>query len=282
VTYPQHAATWQPGDPADPPDDQDTGTSAETVVPADDVVPADTTHGATPADEAGLDHSDELDDDELDDETDDDMAPGDTDLADLPSQRVDQAADGDLDDDVEVVEVDSVVVEPAGSVEDASGVEDASNVGDASAVPSDDALAADDSAPDDAVVVDEVIVAEVVDETPYQQPAPAGAGLETASVNGSGQQSDAALSQEWHDIQASFVDDPRGAVERAAQAADTAVSALASSLRDYQASIAPSGTGTADAPDTEQLRTALRGYRILCQNLEEMAQQLPRLDSASR
>jgi hypothetical protein len=158
---------------------------------------------------------------------------------------------------------------------------------------------ADDDVPDDAELADDaevdVVVAEVIDETPYQQPAAAATSTDAVpastvpastvpadTVPANGRQSAAALSEQWHDIQASFVDDPRGAVERAADAADAAVSALSSSLREYQASLAPSDAGAADDPDTEHLRTALRGYRVLCQNIEDMRQQLSGLETASR
>ena len=136
---------------------------------------------------------------------------------------------------------------------------------------------------DDDTDVD-VIVAEVVDETPYREPAAAelAAGLSGSAPGNGAAPGVVTVSQEWHDIQAEFVDDPRGAVKRAARAADSAVSALASSLREYQASIGTASTGTGDAADTEQLRTALRGYRIFCQNLEEFQQQLPQLESSGR
>ena len=76
------------------------------------------------------------------------------------------------------------------------------------------------------------------------------------------------LGQQWHDIQAMFVDDPRGSVELAVTAADAAVSALADSLRQQQAALTQ-----ADA-DTEQLREALRTYRVFCQSLADLGGQL--------
>jgi hypothetical protein len=99
------------------------------------------------------------------------------------------------------------------------------------------------------------------------------------------------LSEQWHDIQAMFVDDPRGSVERAAQEAEAAVSALVESLRQRQAALAPAGTSTSasdtdasdtDASDTEQLRTALRGYRVLCERLVGLEEQLPRTGAMTR
>jgi hypothetical protein len=72
------------------------------------------------------------------------------------------------------------------------------------------------------------------------------------------------LSQEWREIQASFVDDPRGAVQLAAEAADAALTALVTSLRDRHATLGPTA-----AQDTEQLRAALQEYRMFCQGIAE-------------
>ncbi len=83
------------------------------------------------------------------------------------------------------------------------------------------------------------------------------------------------LGQQWHDIQAKFVDDPRGSVELAAAATDTAVSALVEMLRQRQSALAPAGSTSADGgSSTEQLREALRSYRIFCQSLTEIGQRL--------
>lgn len=81
------------------------------------------------------------------------------------------------------------------------------------------------------------------------------------------------MSQQWHDIQAMFVDDPQASVERAAEAADTAVNALVESLRERRAAIVPSAPG-----DTEQLRAALRSYRVFCQAVDGFSGQLPPAD----
>jgi hypothetical protein len=86
------------------------------------------------------------------------------------------------------------------------------------------------------------------------------------------------LSEQWHDIQAMFVDDPQGSVERAAQEAEAAVSALVESLRQRQAALVPAGTSTTPS-DTEQLRAALRGYRLFCERLAGLEEQLPRSEA---
>jgi hypothetical protein len=82
------------------------------------------------------------------------------------------------------------------------------------------------------------------------------------------------LGQQWHDIQAMFVDDPRGSVDLAAAAADAAVSALVQTLQQRQSALAPAGGTSADPGGTEQLREALRSYRIFCQSLAEIGQRL--------
>ena len=86
-------------------------------------------------------------------------------------------------------------------------------------------------------------------------------------------------SQQWHDIQAMFVDDPRESVVRAAAVADAAVTALTESLHQRQAALTPAD---GEPADTEQLREALRGYRILCQNLADIDRQLRQRAAASR
>jgi hypothetical protein len=83
--------------------------------------------------------------------------------------------------------------------------------------------------------------------------------------------------QQWHDIQATFVDDPRGSVQRAAEAVDTAVAALVDQLRERQSAMAAPDTATsASATDTEELREMLRTYRTFCQSLSDLGTQLPR------
>jgi hypothetical protein len=80
---------------------------------------------------------------------------------------------------------------------------------------------------------------------------------------------------QWHEIQAHFVDDPRGSVQQAAAAADAAVSAIAETLHERQAALSPGSDPSDDPGDTEQLREAFRSYRTFCQNLAEISKQLP-------
>jgi hypothetical protein len=82
---------------------------------------------------------------------------------------------------------------------------------------------------------------------------------------------------QWHDIQAMFVDDPQGSVRRAAEAADAAVAALTELLRQRLGAPAPAvGSGSPGAHgETEALREQLLSYRVFCESLADLGQQLP-------
>lgn len=64
---------------------------------------------------------------------------------------------------------------------------------------------------------------------------------------------------DWPAIQSLFVDDPRQAVEQAADAITVALDQLLEVARDHEAALRQQWQG--GSADTEQLRTALRGYR---------------------
>jgi hypothetical protein len=83
-------------------------------------------------------------------------------------------------------------------------------------------------------------------------PAPAGTPASAPVRNGD-------ADQEWNEIRAMFVDDPRAATERAASLVDSSVEAFVASVRNQQQSLASSWQG--DAADTEAMRTALQQYR---------------------
>ena len=87
-----------------------------------------------------------------------------------------------------------------------------------------------------------------------------GAGLPAAALS----------EQQWPAIQAMFVDDPRGSVQRAAGAADEVLKALVASLEREQAALRTSWENGADST-TEDLRTALQQYRAFCGRLEGLA-----------
>jgi hypothetical protein len=81
---------------------------------------------------------------------------------------------------------------------------------------------------------------------------------------------DTGFSQRWNQIQATFVDDPRGSVAQAASMADEAIGAFISAARDRQAWLASSWQGP--EAGTEELRTALQDYRAFCSSMTEIAQ----------
>jgi hypothetical protein len=74
--------------------------------------------------------------------------------------------------------------------------------------------------------------------------------------------------QQWPAIQSMFVDDPRGAVERAAAAAGEVAASLIATLEREQTELRASWQQNAD---TEQLRTALQRYRAFCGRLEGLS-----------
>jgi hypothetical protein len=87
----------------------------------------------------------------------------------------------------------------------------------------------------------------------------------------------AAGGRQWHEIQAEFVDDPRGSVQLAAQAVDDAVAALTEVLHQRQAAMTAPGAPASDpSADTEELRETLRSYRSLCEGLSDLRRQLSR------
>ena len=73
----------------------------------------------------------------------------------------------------------------------------------------------------------------------------------------------------WHEIQATFVDDPRSCVELAAGVVDDSVGALVASVRERQHALL-SGWQRGDA-GTEELRVALRQYRTFWDRLEDFS-----------
>jgi hypothetical protein len=157
---------------------------------------------------------------------------------------------------------------------------------------------------DDVVVERDVIVAEVIDDPdeldadgttetgvsddtalPSQtardttdavagSAAASGGGAATPTANAGQEHSGEQLSQQWHDIQAGFVDDPRGAVQMAAQAADAALTGLVNTLRDRQTTLGSAGTDGA-TDDTEILRSTLRELRQFCEDIERVGRELP-------
>jgi hypothetical protein len=80
---------------------------------------------------------------------------------------------------------------------------------------------------------------------------------------------DTSASVRWHEIQATFVDDPRSCVELAAGVVDDSVGALVLSVRERQHALL-SAWQRGDA-GTEELRVALRQYRTFWDRLEDFS-----------
>jgi hypothetical protein len=76
----------------------------------------------------------------------------------------------------------------------------------------------------------------------------------------------------WPQIQALFVDDPQSAVRQAADVAGGAVAALVAAAKNREQTMRD--TWQSDSTGTEDLRTALRGYRDLASRLSALAQEL--------
>jgi hypothetical protein len=76
----------------------------------------------------------------------------------------------------------------------------------------------------------------------------------------------------WPEIQALFVDDPRTAVTRAAQVTGGALAALVASAKNREQSLRDGWQS--DATGTEELRTALQGYRELAHRLAQVSREL--------
>jgi hypothetical protein len=70
----------------------------------------------------------------------------------------------------------------------------------------------------------------------------------------------------WHEVVASFIDDPRGSVQAAAALAETEIAAYISALNQREEALRLAWQSEAD-PSTEDLRIALRDYRELCRQL---------------
>jgi hypothetical protein len=104
---------------------------------------------------------------------------------------------------------------------------------------------------------------------PVAADTPAASAREPAGgPNGDGIPAAALAGQQWPTIQAMFVDDPKGSVERAAAAADEVVKAFMASLQREQTALR---TAWGKDTSTEDLRTALQQYRAFCGRLEGLA-----------
>jgi hypothetical protein len=103
---------------------------------------------------------------------------------------------------------------------------------------------------------------------PMDAGAPTASASEPAGPNGDGIPAAALAGQQWPAIQAMFVDDPKGSVERAAAAADEVAKAFVASLQREQTALRAAWEKDTT---TEDLRTALQQYRAFCSRLEGLA-----------
>jgi hypothetical protein len=103
---------------------------------------------------------------------------------------------------------------------------------------------------------------------PVDASTPAASASEPAGPNGDGLPAAALAEQQWPAIQAMFVDDPKGSVERAAAAADEVAKAFVASLQREQTALRAAWEKDTT---TEDLRTALQQYRAFCGRLEGLA-----------
>ena len=78
-------------------------------------------------------------------------------------------------------------------------------------------------------------------------------------------------STSWHEILALFVDDPRSSTELAASLVDDSVELLVVSLKEQQRSMLSAWQG--DDAGTEEMRTAVRGYRTFWNRLEDFSRE---------
>lgn len=128
-------------------------------------------------------------------------------------------------------------------------------------------------AADEPVITDETPAAAApAATTPAASEPAAGPAGSAAAATGPAAGAGVAGDDPWPGIQARFVDDPRSAVEQAAEVTTGALTALMASARNREQSLRDGWQ--ANATGTEELRTSLRDYRELAQRLSGLASQL--------
>ena len=196
---------------------------------------------------------------------DDQMAPGDERPAEerdvlegrtIPADDMsadDRSADDMSADDPVVLDDDQIVLGSNQAVAD----DDHAGLGRDQLVPDDDqvVLGSDHPVPDH----DQVAAGATTPDRAVPDPVGAGATARTAAAPASASAGNPDLSGRWPEIQAMFVDDPRASVERAAGLVDDSVEALVVSVKEQQHALLSTWQG--DNAGTEELRTALQGYR---------------------
>ncbi len=129
-------------------------------------------------------------------------------------------------------------------------------------------------AADDVVVVESVHTGDqgIADYGMAEADTEADTGAPTSAAGGT-TTSAGDRTAEWSEIKALFVDDPSASVRRASSLVEQAVEEFMSALRQRQDSLSAWHEG--DATATEDLRKALRGYRGLFDQLEQVSAQFP-------
>jgi hypothetical protein len=184
-----------------------------------------------------------------------------------------QAQRPDLGGDEEVIDPDAVIIEevPAVPADDEAPSVPADD--EAPSVPADDEVS---SGPADEPDRDRVAAAPAAAAIP--EAARPGVPVDTSMPAGSGRPGDTSgpadtelagdpenLHQQWAAIQSTFVDDPRGSVEAAAELVSETIAALVASAKQRERGLR--GEWDRDGVDTEGLRNALRSYRGLLDRL---------------
>jgi hypothetical protein len=213
---------------------------------------------------------------------DDQMAPGDDRPAeerDVLEGRTIPADDRSVDDmsadDPVVLDDDQIVLGSNQAVadDDRAGVardqampdDDRVRLGGDQLVPDDDqiVLGSEQTVPDhDQTAAGTATPGRATPDRATPDPVGAGATARTAATPASASAATTGnpdLSARWPEIQAMFVDDPRASVERAAGLVDDSVEALVVSVKEQQHALLATWQG--DNAGTEELRTALQGYR---------------------
>jgi hypothetical protein len=228
-----------------------------------------------------------------------DAAPVDPDAPVDPEDDVDRDAPVDPEDDRVVLDShddDPQTVTPdpaspaAAGFEDRDGSYGSDGATTNSAIPmpggptADDATPVettmDEGTPDGTAPVSDAALADATPAAaadPADGPAPSpvptaetsGTTGEPVASNASATADRVASVEQWNEIKAMFVDDPRAATERAGSLVDSSVEALLASVKQQQQSMRSDWQG--DGADTEKLRTALQNYRQFWARLEEFS-----------
>lgn len=162
-----------------------------------------------------------------------------------------------------------LVVPPGPAPGDPAAPSGAATSGAQAAVPEPEAPVTPGTGPTDPTPADPIPAdATPVATGPVDAGTPAASASEPAGPNGDGLPAAALAGQQWPAIQAMFVDDPKGSVERAAAAADEVAKAFVASLQREQTALRAAWEKDTT---TEDLRTALQQYRAFCGRLEGLA-----------